>query len=121
MVSDSNRPVRPKESWMLYMYFDLCLSAGIKLDDNYISEVANALRVVDNGDFNALEFYHTAVKSYQEWFRYNKPTPDGTIWGITYPEKRIGLTFLIAQISKAQIKVPKYTQALWTVPFRDLY
>lgn len=121
MICDSNRPVRPKESWMLYMYFDLCLSAGIQLDDIYISNVANALRVVDNGDFNALEFYRKAVESYQEWFRHNKPTPDGTIWGITYPEKRIGLTFLIAQISKAQIKVPKYTQALWNVPFKDLY
>ena len=119
-VCNSNRPVRPKESWMLYDYFDLCLSSGIALDDAYITDVAQALQI-DSGDFNASAFYSTAKESYQEWFRNNKPNPDGTLWGITYPEGRIGMTFLIAQLRKAGITVPKYTQILWTVPTKDLY
>jgi len=119
-VCVSNRPVRPKESWMLYDYFDLCLTSGIELDDSYISNVARALQI-ENGDFNASTFYITAKESYQEWFRKNKPTPDGTLWGITYPEGRIGMTFLIAQIKKAGVVVPVYTQALWIVPEEDLY
>lgn len=120
-VCDSNRPVRPKESWMLYNYFYLCDVQGIIVDDQYIGDVATALQVVDNGDFNALEFYTAAKESYQEWFRLNKPNPDGTLWGITYPEKRLGVTFLIAQIAKSGIKVPKYGSAPWTVPTKDLY
>jgi hypothetical protein len=119
-VCDSNRPVRPKESLMLYDYFDLCLSAGIELDDAYITDVARALQI-NNGDFNASTFYATAKESYQEWFRNNKPNPDGTLWGITYPEGRIYMTFLIAQIKKAGVAVPKYTQILWVVPARDLF
>jgi len=120
-VCNSSRPVLPKESWMLYDYFDLCLSSGITLDNNYISSVASALQVVDNGDFNASKFYTSAKESYQEWFRNNKPNPDGTLWGITYPESRIGMTFLIAQIKKAGVVVPKYAQALWTVSSTDLH
>lgn len=120
-VCNSSRPVRPKESWMLYMYFQSCQFSGIVLDDAYIESVAKALQVVDNGDFNALEFFNSAKTSYQQWFLHNKPNPDGTLWGITYPEKRLGLTFLIAQISKAGVTVPSYSQALWTVPSTDLY
>jgi hypothetical protein len=120
-VCDSARPVRPKESWMMYQYFDMCFGSGITVDDTYISKVASALQVVENGDFNASEFYTTARESYQEWFRHNKPNPDGTLWGITYPEKRLGMTFLLAQIAKAGVKVPKYNQALWSVPAKDLY
>lgn len=120
-VCNSNRPVLPKESLMLYEYFDLCLSSGITLDDAYISKVASALQVMDNGDFNASTFYNTAKESYQEWFRNNKPNPDGTLWGITYPLNRIAMTFLIAQIAKAKVTVPKYTQVLWVVPTKDLY
>jgi hypothetical protein len=120
-VCDSNRPVRPKESWMLYQYFDLCFGAGITVDDAYISRVAQALQVVDNGDFNASEFFNAAKSSYQRWFLHNKPNPDGTLWGITYPEKRLGMTFLIRQIEKAGVQVPTYTQPLWVVPAKDLY
>lgn len=120
-VCGSSRPVRPKESMMLYDYFNLALNAGITLDDDYIEKVAKALQVVDNGDFNALVFYTNAKTSYQEWFRSNKPNPDGTLWGITYPEGRIYMTFLLAQLHKANINVPSYSQHLWNVPSTDLY
>lgn len=125
-VSGALRPVRPKESWMLYNYFDLCLSSGIALDQAYVDSVARALQLhyptdqSTTADFNADLFYNKAKESYQEWFRDNKPNPDGTIWGITYPEKRIGQTFLVAQLKKRGIAVPKYGQALWTVPTKDL-
>lgn len=120
-VCDSNRPVRPKESWMMYMYFDMCMSAGIIVNDAYIKSVAKSLQVVDNGDFNSDLLYMSGRESYQRWFLHNKPNPDGTLWGITYPEKRLGMTFLIAQIAKSGIKVPSYHQALWVVPAKDLY
>lgn len=125
-VSGSLRPVRPKESWMLYNYFDLCLSSGIVLDQAYVDTVAQALQLhfpndqATTADFNADIFYNSAKESYQEWFRHNKPNPDGTIWGITYPEKRIGQTFLIAQLKKRGVATPTYGQALWTVPAKDL-
>lgn len=119
-VCDSNRPVRPKESWMLYEYFDMCISAGIVLDDQYITKVAKSLRAVDNNDFNADVLWIAGRESWQRWFLHNKPNPDGTLWGITYPEKRLGLTMLVAQIAKAGIKVPTY-QSLWTVPTKDLF
>jgi hypothetical protein len=67
-------------------------------------------------------FWDRAKISYQNWFKLNKPNPDGTLWGITYPEKRIGLTFLIAQISKNyKGTVPGYSGALWRVPAKDLF
>lgn len=119
-VCDSNRPVKPKESWMLYEYFDMCLSAGIVLDDQYITKVAKSLQAVDNNDFNADLLWIAGRESWQRWFLHNKPNPDGTLWGITYPEKRLGLTMLFAQIAKAGIKVPSY-QSLWTVPTKDLF
>ena len=120
-VCGSNRPVQPKESWMLYDYFDMCLTAGIVLDDAYINAVAAALQVVNGNDFNASIMYSQAKLSYQEWYRANKPNPDGTLSGISYSEKRIGQTFLVAQIAKAGVKVPKYRQAMWTVPASDLF
>lgn len=120
-VCNSNRPVRPKESWMLYIYFDLCKRNGIVLDDAYISNVVSALKVVEKKDFNSDLFFNKAKESYQEWFRINKPNPDGTLWGITYPEKPLGMTFLIAQIKKAGIVTPNYGKALWIVPTKDLF
>lgn len=120
-VCYANRPVQPKESWMLYEYFRMCKAAGIAVDDTYISGVAKSLRTAFNNDFDAGLLFNRAKESYQEWFRNNKPNPDGTLWGITYPEKRIGLTFLIAQIAKNfNGQVPK-GNPLWPVSRKDLF
>lgn len=120
-VCYGSRPVQPKESWMMYEYFRLCKSAGITVDDAYISGVAKSLRTAFNDDFDAGLLYNRAKESYQEWFRSNKPNPDGTLWGITYPEKRIGMTFLIEQIAKHfNGSVPK-GNPLWKVPKQDLF
>lgn len=98
-VCGSSRPVQPKESWMFYEYLRLCKVSKITVDDSYIVALAKSLRI-HNNDFNASKLYDRAKLSYQEWFRQNKPNPDGTLWGITYSERPIGLTFLIAQIKK---------------------
>lgn len=121
-VCKSNRPVQPKESWMLYEYFRLCKQVGITVDNTYISGIAKSLRTAFNNDFDASELYTKAKSSYQEWYRANKPNPDGTLWGITYSEKRIGMTFLLAQIQKNYSgNVPKYSHPLWIVPATDLF
>lgn len=120
-VCQSNRPVQPKESWMMYEFFRLCKASNIKVDNAYILGVAKSLRTAFNNEFDAGEMYNKAKYSYQEWFRNNKPNPDGTLWGITYPEKKIGITFLIKQIAKHfNGPMPRY-DALWPVPMRDLF
>lgn len=120
-VCYANRPVQPKESWMMYEYFRLCKASGITVDDEYIRGVAQSLRKAFNDNFDASELFTRAKESYQGWFRDNKPNPDGTLWGITYPEKRIGITFLVAQIAKNfNGTVPKIN-GLWPVPRKDLF
>jgi hypothetical protein len=107
---------------MLYEYFRLCKVNDITIDDAYIRGIAKSLKSVTGTDFDADMFWDRAKISYQNWFKLNKPNPDGTLWGITYPEKRIGLTFLIAQISKNyKGTVPGYSGALWRVPAKDLF
>lgn len=121
-VCYSSRPVHPKESWMMYEYFRLCKQAGITVDNAYISGVAKSLRTAFNNDFDAGALYAKAKLSYQDWWRANKPSPDGTLWGITYPEYRIGNAFLIKQIAKHFTgPVPKLAQPLWPVPAEDLF
>jgi hypothetical protein len=119
-VCNSSRPVQPKESWMLYEYFRYCRIAKIEVTDLYIAGVAKSLRKPFNDDFDASALYDQAKLSYQEWFRLNKPNPDGTIWGITYPEQKIGLTYLVKQIAKNfDGSIPKI-HPLWPVPDEDL-
>jgi len=121
-ICGANRPVQPKESWMLYEYFRLCLASNIKVTDSYINAVAKSLRIKNN-DFDSTALYNRGKESYQEWFRDNKPTPDGTIWGITYNERYIGLTFLFAQVAKNMpdgMEIPKY-RSQWPVKASELF
>lgn len=121
-VCKSSRPIQPKESWMLYEYFRLCKQVGINVDDTYINGISTSLRKAFNNDFDAGELYNRAKMSYQEWFRTNKPNPDGTLWGITYSEKRIGMNFLLEQIRKNfSGQVPTYLHPLWNIPAKDLF
>lgn len=122
-VCYSSRPVQPKESWLMYEYFRLAKVSGIALDDVFIREVAQSLRTAFNNDFDAIALLHRAKTSYQEWWRANKPYPDGTLQGIRYPEKPMGLTFLIAQIDKnlKKTKGPKLLNPLWPVDKKDLF
>jgi len=120
-VCQSSRPVAPKESWMMYEYFRLCEDSGIIVDDNYILGIANSLKI-HNKDFDADECYDRARASWQNWYRNNKRDVDGTILGISYPEKRIGVTFLLEQIRKRfDGDVPELNTPLWDVPEEDLF
>lgn len=119
-VCDSNRPVQPKEVWMLYEYFRLCQSEGINVDDAYINDIAKSLQF-DNGDFNGIALANRAKASYQSWWINNNISIDGSLRGITYPEYRMGMTFFIRQVAKQfKGKVPK-GNPLWEVPVRDLF
>jgi hypothetical protein len=120
-VCRSSRAVQPKECWMLYEYFKLCsIDPKIEITDKYIRDVAKALKVVAHGDFDVLEFWSRAKASYQDYYRDNISWEE-SLRGIQYPEKRIGNTFLIAQIAKAGVDVPFYDKTLYPVPAEDLF
>lgn len=119
-VCGSNRPVQPKEVWMLYEYFRLCQNAGIIVDDAYITGVAKSLQF-DNGDFNSIALANKAKLSYQQWWIDNNISIDGTLRGITYPEYRMGMTFFVKQVAKRfNGRVPT-GNPLWEVPDKDLF
>jgi hypothetical protein len=121
-VCHASRPVQPKESWMIYEYFRLCKVSGITVDDKYIAGVAKSLSTAFNGDFDAGELYGKAKRSYQNWWRLNKPNPDGSLLGISYPEHQVGMTFLLKQVEKNFTgQVPKLKYPLWAVPAKDLF
>lgn len=119
-VCQSSRPVQPKESWMLYEFFNLCRKQRIDVTDDYILGVANSLKTAFGGDFDSYLLHSLAKRSYQEWYRINKPNPDGSLLGITYSEMDYCMPFLIAQIGKNfDQPLPRY-RASWTVPKGDL-
>jgi hypothetical protein len=121
-LNRSNRAVQPKECWMLYDYLQLCINdPNIKLTDTYVRSVAKALRTVGANDFDAEHFYDIAKQSYQNDYRSRSPYDN--LWGISYPEKRLGQTFLIAQLQKAGVKTPVYPGTIveWKITDRDLF
>ena len=120
-VCRSSRPVNPKEAVFLYEYLRQCEhDENIHVDDNYIRDVAKALQVVNSGDFDAQELWDRAKSSYQDYYR---ETVRGglDLLGIRYPEKPLALTFLIAQIEKAGVAVPDYSDTMYEVPEEDLF
>lgn len=119
-VCKSSRPVQPKECWMLYEYFKLCQTEGIDVTDTYIRGVAKSLRTAFNGDFNSIALAAKAKASYQGWWLATNRSSNGTLQGISYPEYRMGLTFLLKQVAKNfNGDVPK-GNPLWPVPAKDL-
>ena len=120
-ICRSSRPVQPKESWMLYEYFKLCdLDPTIDITPEYIRNVAKALKVVGYGDFDSIDLWHRARASYQTFYR-NTVRGGLDLLGIRYPEKPLCMTFLIAQIKKAGVHVPNYTEVMYSVPVGDLF
>jgi hypothetical protein len=119
-VCKSSRHVQPKESWMLYEYFRLCQAEGIAVNDAYIRGVAGSLKTAFGGDFNSIALASKAKASYQGWWLDTNRSSNGTLQGISYPEYRMGLTFLLKQIAKNfKGTVPK-GNPLWPVPAKDL-
>jgi hypothetical protein len=120
-VCRSSRPVQPKESWMLYDYFKLCENdPNIEVTDSYIRSVAKALKVVAHGDFDSADLWSRAMSSYQNYYR-NSVRNGLDLLGIRYPERPLGLTFLIAQIAKAGVETPYYKETYYEVPKTDLF
>lgn len=120
-VCRSSRPVQPKESWMLYEYFTLCeMDPRIQVTDKYIREVSKALKIVGNGDFDSLDLAARARTSWQDYYRKNISW-EHNLRGIHYPEKRLGLTFLIEQLRQLGISVPSNYEPMWPVPAEDLF
>lgn len=120
-VCRSNRPVQPKESWMLYEYFKLCeQDSNIDVTPEYVRSVAKALKVVGHGDFDSYALWERAKTSYQDYYR--KAVRNGLdLLGIRYPEKPLGTTFIIAQVAKAGVQVPKFSNTYYNVPSKDLF
>jgi hypothetical protein len=119
-ICQSGRPVQPKECWMLYEYFKMCQNEGIVVDDAYIRGIARSLRTAFNGDFNSIVLAAKAKTSYQQWWLDTNRSFDGTLRGISYPEYRMGLTFLTKQIAKNFSGVVPTGNPLWPVPAKDL-
>lgn len=120
-ICQSSRPVQPKETWMLYEFFNHCATSNVLVDDQYIFNVVQSLKTAFNDDFDSYALWERAKFSYQEWYRVNKPSPDTTLLGIQYPEKSIGTTFLIAQIRKNFSGPLPNIAPLWRVPEGDLF
>jgi hypothetical protein len=120
-VCKSSRPVQPKECWMMYEYFKLCQTEGIDVNDAYIRGVASSLKKAFDGDFNSILLASKAKASYQGWWIDTNRSLDGTLRGISYPEYRLGLTFLIKQIAKNFKGVVPTGNPLWPVPAEDLF
>ncbi len=119
-MTNGSRPVQPKEVWMMYEYFRLCKLEGINVDDNYIKGIVKSLQF-DKGDFNSIALANKAKASYQQWWIDNNVSIDGSLRGITYPEYRMGLTFLVKQIEKRFKGSIPVGNPLWPVPSKDLF
>lgn len=106
-ICKSSRPVQPKECWLFYDFFRQCQIEKITVDDHYINDIASSLKLAFNGDFDSIAMLARAKTAYRDYFE----SLHGSLLGIRYPEKSMGLTFLIKQISKYSNKpLPKGPQ-----------
>lgn len=95
-VCKSNRPVQPKECWLMYEFFRQCQIEKISVDSAYIAGVANSLKLAFGGDFDPIAMMSQAKVAYRDHYE----RVNGYALGIRYPETPLGLTFLIKQIAK---------------------
>lgn len=96
-ICQGSRPTSSGEIWMMYDFFNLCFKRKITVDDSYILGVVNSLQLAFNGDFAPDEMYERARLHHQDWWRSHH---NGELLGINYPERRIAMDFLLAQIGK---------------------
>lgn len=122
-LNGSNRPVQPKESWIMYDFFRLCHLNKIPVDSKFIAEICNCIKLQFGGDMESLELLSRAKASYRESYRKLRITvdnPEGDCLGIQYPENKLALTYLFALIKKHyKGPLPKYN-ALWSVDKSEL-
>ena len=67
-VCKSSRPVQPKECWLMYEFFRQCQIEGVKVDDVYIQNVANSLKIAFSGDFDSLVMMAQAKVAYRDYY-----------------------------------------------------
>ena len=116
-----NEPVMEHEYWM-YNFFKLCTSKDNKItvDEHFINDIAFSLNKSFNGTHTFSHMYDKAHDSYREWYRKNKPNPDGTVLGIAYDHEGLMMTYMIAQIREHfSGKLPKYKK-IWPINKGDL-
>jgi hypothetical protein len=116
-ICKSNRPVQPKECWLMYEFFRQCQIEKVTVDDAYIRGVANSLKIGFSGDFDPIAMIAQAKVAYRDYYEHI----NGYAHGIRYPEVPLGLTFLIKQIAKnfngIMPKGPQY----WPVQSKFLF
>lgn len=95
-ICKSNRPVQPKECWLMYEFFRQCQIEKITVDSAYINSVAKSLKTAFGGDFDPIALMSQAKVAYRDHYE----RVNGYAHGIRYPEVPLGLTFLIKQIGK---------------------
>lgn len=116
-ICKSNRPVQPKECWLIYEFLRQCQIEKVSVDDAYIKGVANSLKVAFGGDFDSIALMSQAKVAYRDYYE----RVNGYALGIRYPEVPIGLTFLIKQIAvNFNGKMPKGPQH-WPVQSSFLF
>lgn len=119
-VCNSERPVAPKESWLLYDYFNACAFSEIDVTDDYIQELADSLNNAFGGTFDANVLYKRGLESYEIWY-LTMFSADNTLRGITRNEKKIGATYLNAVLQQYFIgPVPTINEG-WPVDPSDIY
>lgn len=109
-----NRCVAEKEMVMMGQYFDRCRTAGIKVDNSYIIQLATVAKMLWDADFEPNgKFWNKAAAAYYNWHtkmgnysnaRFSKEPPHG-------------MPFLLAQLRKSfNGKIPANTSTSEFVP-----
>ena len=115
-VCKSNRPVQPKEVWLMYDFFKLCRKTqGVKVDKQFIASVAVAIKTAFGGDMNSLALNRKAKKSWEaHWL--DKNPDDAELERISYNVTDQAMTFLLAILRKHLPKgtaIPKDPAPRW--------
>lgn len=112
MEIGDNRPVQPKESWIVYDYFDMCVRQGIDIDKRYITEFASAMKKINqdrNGDFDSLYLSRLSKQIYRNYWERIGLSADGSYRGMVSDEFKIIFSYLIPVLKKHMSKpVPSF-------------
>ena len=115
-VCGSNRPVQPKESFIMFKLF-AWLRKTNRLTDTMIEDIAAVIDKIGlNHEKGFIALFEHAKDCYGRYYE----NLNGWKMGIRYSEEHLCLTFLRAQFVKEGIDVPDYYAAVWPVADEDL-
>ena len=115
-VCGSNRPVQPKESFIMFKLF-AWLRKTNRLTDTMIDDIA---AVIDKIGLNHEKGFITLFEHTKDCYGRYYENLNGWKMGIRYSEEHLCITFLRAQFVKEGIDVPDYYAAVWPVADEDL-